>query len=55
MAPPTADHDGDNEIVQLALAILDEELASWVNSRQRGGASQAKVVSEPNAQSRDTS
>ena len=55
MAPPTGDHDGDNEIVQLALAILDEEIASWVKSRPRGGASQAEVVSEPNAQSRDTS
>jgi hypothetical protein len=55
VVPPTADHDHDNEIVQLALAILDEELASWVKSRQRGRASQAEGVPEPNAQSRDTS
>jgi hypothetical protein len=52
VAPPTAD-DRDNDIVQLALAILDEELASWVKSRDRGRASRA--VSEPSAQSRDTS
>jgi len=55
VAPPTADDDRDNKIVQLALAILDEELASWVESRHRGRASRADVASEPDAQSRDTS
>jgi hypothetical protein len=55
VAPPTADHDGDNDIVQLALAILDEELGSWVKSGHRARVSQAPGVSEPNAQSRDSS
>lgn len=55
MAPPMADHDRDKDIVQLALAILDEELDLWVKSGRRGRASQAGRVSEPNARRRDTS
>jgi hypothetical protein len=53
VAPPSADHDRDNNIVELALAILEEELGSWVKSQHRGRASQAQGVSEPNAQNRD--
>ena len=55
MAPPTADSDRDNDIVQLALAILDEELGSWVKSQHQGRASQAEGVAEPTGQRRDTS
>lgn len=55
VAPPTADPDRDNDIVRLALAILDEEFGSWVKSRHRGRASQAEGVSEPTEQRRDTS
>ena len=55
MAPPTADHDRDNDIVQLALAILDEELGSWVKSRHEGHTSQAEGASAPNRQPRDAS
>jgi len=54
VAPPTAD-DRDNDIVELALAILDEELSSWVKSRHRGHASQTQGVSEPKGQSGATS
>jgi hypothetical protein len=55
VAPPTAHHDRDNDIVRLALAILDEELASWVNSTHRGHTSQPEGVSAPDEQRRDTS
>ncbi len=55
MAPPTADPDRDDDIVQLALAILDEELRSWVKTRHQGRASQAEGVLEPNEQSREAS
>lgn len=55
MVPPTADHDSDDDIVQLALGILDEELRSWVQTRYRGRASQAEGVLEPNEQSGDAS
>lgn len=55
VAPPTADHDRDDDIVQLALAILDEELRSWVKTRHRGRASEAEGVSEPNEQSGEAS
>ena len=55
MAPPTAGHDRDDDIVQLALAILDEELRSWVKDRRRGHASQAEGVLEPHEQSGDAS
>ena len=50
---PTADHGRDGDIVQLALAILDEELCSWVKSRHRGRASQTESILEPNEQSGD--
>lgn len=50
MAPPTAGHHRDDDIVQLALAVLDEELRSWVTIRDRGRASQAEDVLEPNEQ-----
>jgi hypothetical protein len=53
VAPPTAGHDRDDDIVQLALAILDEELRSW--TRHRGHASKAEGVLEPHEQSGDTS
>lgn len=53
VAPPTAGHDHDDDIVQLALAILDEELRSW--TRHRGHASQAEGVLEPHEQSGDAS
>lgn len=55
VVPPTAGRDRDDDIVQLALAILDEELRSWVRTRYRGRASQAEGVLEPNEQSRDAS
>lgn len=55
MAPPMADHDRNKDIVQLALAILDEELDLWVKSGRRGPASQAGSVSEPDGRRRDTS
>ncbi len=55
MAPPTADHDRDGDVVELALAILEEELRSWAKSRHRGRASQAEDVLEPNEQSGDAS
>ena len=55
MVPSTAGHDRDDDIVQLALAVLDEELRSWVQTRYRGRASQAEGVLEPNEQSRDAS
>lgn len=55
MVPPTADHDRDDDIVQLALAVLDEELRSWVKTRYRGRASQAEGVLELNEQSGDAS
>lgn len=55
MVPPTADHDRDDDIVKLALAILDEELRSWVKTRWRSRASQAEGVLEPNEQSGDAS
>jgi hypothetical protein len=35
VAAPMADHNDDVDIVERALAILDEEARSWV-SRQRG-------------------
>lgn len=54
MAPPTADQDRDDDIVERALAILDEESRSWAQSRYRGLASQAGGTSEPNEQSEDT-
>jgi hypothetical protein len=53
VALPTAGHDHDDDIVQLALAILDEELRSW--TRHRGHASQAEGVLEPHEQSGDAS
>lgn len=53
MAPPTAEHDRDDDIVQLALAILDEELRSWVKTRHPGRTSQAEGVLEPHEQSED--
>lgn len=55
MAPPTADHDRDDDITQLALAILDEELRSWVKTRHRGRASEADGVSDPKEPSADAS
>lgn len=55
MAPTTADHDRDDDIVQLALAILDEESRSWVGTRNRGHASEAEEVLEPHDQSEDPS
>lgn len=55
VAPPTAGHDRDDDIVQLAFAILDEELRSWVKTRHRGRASQAEGVLEPREQSGDAS
>ena len=51
MIPPRAEHDRDDDIVQLALAILDEELRSWVQARYRGRASQAEGVLEPDEHS----
>jgi|GEM_PF-2236275 len=55
VAPPTAGHDRDDDIIQLAFAILDEELRSWVKTRHRGHASQAEGVLEPHKQSGDAS
>lgn len=55
MAPPTAGHDRDDDIIQLAFAILDEELRLWVKTRHRGHASQAEGVLEPHKQSGDAS
>lgn len=55
MAQPTAGNDRADDIVQLALAILDEELHSWVKTRHRGRAPEAEGVSDPNAQSGDAS
>jgi hypothetical protein len=55
VAPPTAHHDRNDDIVQLALAILDEELDSWVNSTHRGHTSQSERVSVSDEQRRDTS
>lgn len=63
VAPPTAGHDRDDDIVQLALAILDDELRSWVKTRHRGRASEAATeaateagsVLEPNEHSGDAS
>ena len=55
MAPSTAGHDRDDDIVQLALAILDEESHPWVNTRHGGRTSQAEDVVEPNEQGGDTS
>ena len=55
VAPPTADHDRDDDIVQLALAILDEELCSWVKTRHRARKSEAEGVWEPTEQSGDAS
>jgi hypothetical protein len=55
VAPPTAEHDRDDDIVQLALTILDEELRSWVKIRHRGHASQAQGDLESHGQSGDAS
>lgn len=55
VAPPTAGRDRDDDIVRLALAILDEELRSWVKTRHRGRASHAEGVLEPHEQSVDAS
>jgi hypothetical protein len=55
VAPSTAGHDRDGDIVELALAVLDEELGSWVATRYGGRASQAEGVLEPNEQSGDAS
>jgi hypothetical protein len=55
VVPPTADHDRDDDIVKLALVILDEELRSWVKSRYRSRASRVEGVLEPNEQSGDAS
>ena len=55
MAPPMAGRDRDDDIVPLALAILDEELRSWVKTRHRGRASQAEGVLEPHEHSGDAS
>lgn len=52
MDPLTGDHDRDDDIVQLALAVLDEESRSWV-IRRRGHASQAEEVLEPHERSGD--
>ena len=55
MAPPTADHDRDDDIVQLALAVLDEESRSWAKTQHLGRASQPDGVTDPNRQSGDAS
>jgi len=55
VVPPTAGHDRDDDIVQLALAILDEELCSWVKTRHRARKSEAEGVWEPTEQSGDAS
>jgi hypothetical protein len=55
VAPPTAGHDRDDDIVERALAILDEELRSWVKTRHRGHASGAEGVLARHEQSGDVS
>ena len=42
---PTADDERDDDIVQLAFAILDEESRLWLKTRFRCGAAEAKGVS----------
>jgi hypothetical protein len=44
MAAPNADHSGEVDIVERALAILEEESRSWV-TRQRGLASPDEITS----------
>jgi hypothetical protein len=48
-------HDRDGDVVQVALAVLDEELRSWVTTGHRGRASHAEGVLEPTEQSGDAS
>jgi len=42
---PTADDDREDDIVQLAFAILDEESRLWLKTRYQRGAVEAKGVS----------